>query len=347
VSGALQSVWTLSIALAALSLVSMTALIVARLVRMHREKGLIERRKHLSSDLLRYALLGGSLPVVPVRTQHERAIAIQTALDAFSILDEEARGRVSDMLRAVALDDRILKSARRGRIPDRIAAIEALRLFPGAATHASLEEAQASPVFRICLAALRTRVELGDLPDLASVFRLTERPEGGRSLSLFKIVEACVRADITGALNLLTPDLSSKARIMLLKALGATGSWAAFRDIGSASLDSDPEVRAAALTALRAMAAPAAVPIFVAAARDPDWQVRLKAVEGIGQLGAPPDRPSIEPLLNDPVWWIRFRADEALRRLDGRGAELRLPQNPPKSRKRRAPALPSGLAAAS
>ena len=334
--GALQSVWTLSIALAALSIVSLAVLIGARLMRQHRDKGLLERRKHLSSELIRYALLGGAPPAIPVRTPHERAVALQIALDARTILDEEARARVSDTLRQVSLDASVRRTARHGRVPDRIAALEALQLFPGEATHTALEYAQASRVFRVCLAALRTRVELGDLPDLAAVLKLTERPEGGRALSLFKIVEACVRADIPGALNLLAPDQPPKARIMLLKALGATGSWAAFRDIGQASLDPDPEVRAAALTALRAMAAPAAVSIFTAALGDPDWQVRLKAVEGIGQLGKPEDRSCIAPLLNDPVWWIRFRADEALRRLDGRGPDLRLPHDPPKKRRRSA-----------
>ena len=343
---ALQTVWTLSLALAALSLASLAALVVARIVRQRRDKGLIERRKQLTSEFLRYALSGGELPVVPVRTQHQRAIVIQIALDAFSILDDKARARVTDVLCGASLDVSLRRASRRGRIPRRVAAIEALRLFPGPSTRRSLEYAQASSKFRICLAALRTRVELGDLPDLGTVLKLTERPEGGRSLSLFKIVEACVRADLSVALGYLTPGQAPRARIMLLKALGATGSWAAFRDIANASVDRDPEVRAAALTALRAMAVPAALPIFTAATGDQDWQVRLKAVEGIGQLGKPEDRASIEALLNDPIWWIRFRADEALRRLDGRGAELRLTSEPPKSRRRRASALP-GLAAAS
>jgi hypothetical protein len=347
VSTALQLVWTLSIALAALSLVSMTVLIGARLVRQHRDRGLLERRKQLSSELLRYALSGGDWPVFPARTRRDRALAIQTALDTSSLLNEEARARVSDALRRVSIDARLRDATRRGRVPDRVAALEALRLFPGPATSRSLEVAQTSPIFRICLAALRTRVELGDLPDLATVLRLCERPEGGRSLSLFKIIEACVRSDLPGALLLLTPELPSKARIMLLKALGASGSWAAFRDIASASLDQDPEIRAASLTALRALGIPAATTIFVAATRDPDWQVRLKAVEGIGQLGKPQDRPSIEPLLNDAVWWIRFRADEALRRLDGRGGDLRLPQDPPKTRKRSRPSKKVELARAS
>lgn len=343
---ALQIVWTLSIALATLSLVSLAALIGARLLRQHRDKDLIDRRKHLTNELLRYALSGGEHPVLPVRTQHQRDTATQIALDAFSILDDAARARITDVLCKVSLDASLRSAARRGRIPQRIAALEALRLFPGAATRRSLEQAQASSNFRICLAALRTRVELGDLPYLGAVLKLTERPEGGKSLSLFKILEACVRADLPVALRHLTPDQPPKARIMLLKAIGTTGSWAAFRDIANASIDPDPEVRAAALTALRAMAVPAALPIFTAATQDPDWQVRLKAVEGIGQLGNREDRASIESLLNDPVWWIRFRADEALRRLDGRGAELHLTHAPPKSRKRRA-STSAGLAAAS
>jgi hypothetical protein len=346
VPGALQIVWTLSFALAALSLVSVAALVGARIFRQQREKGLLEQRKLLTSELLRYALSGGDRPVVSVRTQHQRDVVTQIALDAFSILDDKARARITDVLCSVSLDASLRRDARRGRIPQRIAAIEALRLFPGFATLRSLERAQTSSKFRICLAALRTRIELGDLPRLDTVLKLTERPEGGRSLSLFKIVEACVRADLAIALGHLTAGQPPKARIMLLKAIGATGSWAAFRDIADASIDPDPEVRAAALTALRAMAVPAALPIFSAATQDPDWQVRLKAVEGIGQLGNRGDRASIESLVDDPVWWIRFRADEALHRLDGRGAELRLTHEPPKSRKRRASTLP-GLAATS
>lgn len=343
---ALQIVWSLSIALATLSLMSLTALIGARIVRQHRDRRLIERRKNLTSELLRYALSEGEHPVVPVRTQHQRDTVTQIALDAFSIIDDKARARIRDVLCKVSLDASLRRGARRGRIPQRIAAIEALRLFPGLATRRTLEQAQASSKFRICLAALRTSVELGDLPDMGTILKLTDRPEGGRSLSLFKIVAACVRADLPVALSHLTRGQPPKARIMLLKAIGATGSWAAFRDIANASNDPDPEVRAAALTALRAMAAPAALPVFTAATHDPDWQVRLKAVEGIGQLGKREDRVSIETLLNDPVWWIRFRADEALHRLDGRGAELRLTHEPPKSRKRRT-STPPGLAEAS
>jgi len=345
--GALQAVWTLSIALAALSSVSMVTLIGARLVRQHRDGGLIVRRKQLSSELLRYALSGGELPVFPVRTRHDRALIVQTALDTSTLLDEEARARVSGVLRSASLDGWLRKSARRGPVPDRIAAIEAMRLFPGAETSRALDTLEASSIFRICIASLRTRVEIGDLPDLASVLKLTERPEGGRSLTLFKIVEACVRADLPGALLLLDRGLPAMARIMMLKALGVSGSWAASRNIASATRDPDPEIRAAAMTALRALGIPAAIPFFVEATHDPDWQVRLKAVEGIGQLGKPEDRASIEPLLNDSVWWIRFRADEALHRLDGRNA-LPLPQDPPKKRKRsRTSAVRPGLAVAS
>ena len=336
--GALQLVWTLSIGLAALSSVSMTVLIGARLIRQHRDHGLIERRKRLSSELLRYALSGGEesggdMPVIPARTRHDRMVAIQTALDISAILDPEARARVSAVLRSASIDAWLRRRARRGPVPDRIAAIEAFQLFPGAETSRALDFAQISRSFRICIAALRARVETGEMPNLADVLRLTERPEGGRSLSLFKIVEACVRANPASALTLLQACSASPARIMVLKALGATGASMAFGDIATAASDPDPEVRAAAITALRALAVPAAMPHFLAATRDPDWQVRLKAVEGIGQLGGPADRASVEPLLNDSIWWIRFRADEALRRLEGR-SDLRLPQDPPSKRKR-------------
>jgi HEAT repeat protein len=314
-----------SAALAALSCGVMAALIVARIAHQEYDRRLPELSIRLTFDMLAYAKGEAPAPSLDIRGRQYADLVMQTALDVAHALEGEALQRLRSLLRGASLDAYYRRAATHGRIPLRVAAIEFLRMFPDAETARVLAGLTHAPAFRICIAALRTLVEIGDLPSLESVLRLTGRAEGGRSLSLFRIVEACVRADLPVALNHLKADLPSRTRIMLLKALGAAGAWAAFRDVGEAALDPDPEVRAAALTALRAMAAPAAVPIFVAATRDPDWQVRLKAVEGIGQLGKPADRPSIEPLLDDSVWWIRFRAAEAMQRLEPLPASLPSP----------------------
>jgi HEAT repeat protein len=313
--GVLQFAWMFSAALAALSCGVMAALIVARLLRQEYDRTLPDRSIQLTLGFLSYAKGESAAPALRFANRREADFILQTAIDVMRALDDDGRKRLCDLLRRAGLDVYYRRAAQRGRIPQRIAAIEFLRVFPGAETSRVLSQFRRSPVFRICIAALRALVETGDLPDLADTLKLTERAEGGRSLALFKIVAACVAADLPRAAGYLSAGISPNARIMLLKALGASGSWSAFHDVAEASLDPDPEVRAAALTSLRAMGAPAAVPVFVAATHDPDWQVRLKAVEGIGQLGKPPDRESIVPLLNDKIWWIRFRAAEAMRRL--------------------------------
>jgi len=314
--GVLQAVWALSIAMAALSCGVMTALIVARFVRQQRDRDLPARSVQLTLDFLGYGKGGTDLPHLHAGNRHDRDLIMKTALDVSRALDDEGCRRLVRLLRGASLDAYYRRAAVRGHVPDRVAAIELLRLFRDPETVGTLKRLEGSPSFRICVAAFRTRLEIGDSPDLASVLALIERPQGGRSLSLFKIVESCTHANLPIALALLAAGLPREAQVMVLKAIGTSRSSMALTAITRSANDMDPEVRAASITALRALGAPGITPWFVAALHDFDWRVRLKAVEGLGQYGEAKDRASIEPLLNDSVWWIRLRAGEALQRLE-------------------------------
>lgn len=314
-SNLLEFIWSLSATLAALSCGVMAALIVARLIRQSRDRRLPALSVRLVLDLLAYSKGEIEAPKLAVRTRHERDLVLKSALDVARALDGASLERLVGLMRSVSLDVHCRRLAVRGHIPDRVAAIENLRLFRDAETASFLQQLQASPHFRICVAGMRTSIEVGRPPDLEAVLKLAERPEGARSLALFKIVEVCVHANLTPALAILAAGLPRESHVMTLKAIGTSRSPLALRAIARSTNDIDPEVRAAAITALRAIGAADIAPYFVAALRDVDWRVRLKAVEGLGQCGAPEDRASIEPLLNDSVWWIRFRAGEALERL--------------------------------
>ncbi len=323
--GLLQAVWTLSIVLAALSCGVMTALVVARLVRQQRDRDLPARSIQLTLGLLGYCKGEAGPPRLHTRSRHDCDLVMKTALDVARALEGPALDRLVELMRKASLDAYYRRAAVRGHVPDRVAAVELLRMFRDPETSRILRQLEASPSFRVCAAALRTRIEIGDLPDLASVLKLVELPQGGRSLSLFKIVEACVHANLPVALALLAAGLPREAQVMVLKAVGTSRSPMAFTAITRSANDMDPEVRAASITALRALGAPGIAPWLVAALRDADWRVRLKAVEGLGQYGDAQDRAGIEPLLNDSVWWIRFRAAEALQRLEKAGAVVEAP----------------------
>jgi hypothetical protein len=306
----------LSVILAASSCGVMAALVVARLVRQQRDDKLPARSIQLTVDFLAYAKGEIGPPRLRPRSRHDCDLVMMTALDVTRALEGVALERLAGLMRSASLDRYYRRAAVRGQGPGRVAAIEFLRMFRDPETIRILREIGGSSSLRICVAALRTRIEVGDIPDLGVVLKLVEHPRGGRSLSLFKIVEACVHANLPVALALLAAGLPREAQVMVLKAIGTSRSPMALTAITRSANDLDPEVRAASITALRALGAPGSAHWFVAALRDADWRVRLKAVEGLGQHGAAADRASIEPLLNDSVWWIRFRAGEALQRLE-------------------------------
>ncbi len=314
-SSVLQAVWSLSFVLATLSFGVMAALIVARLVRQRRDRQLPARSVKLILDLLAYSKGEIDAPHLKTNSRHDRDLILKTALDVARALNGDALQRLVGLMRTASLDVHYRRLAVRGHIPDRVAAIENLRMFRDEETARTLKHLQDSTSFRICVAAMRTSIEIGDPPDLAAVLKLVERPEGARSLALFKIVETCVHANLPVALAFLAAGLPRESQVMTLKAIGTSRSPMAFTAITRSTNDMDPEVRAGAITALRALGAPGTAPWFIAALRDVDWRVRLKAVEGLGQCGGSEDRASIEPLLNDSVWWIRFRAGEALQRV--------------------------------
>ena len=314
--GALQAIWWLSVALAALSCGVLASLIVARLARGKRDRDLPARSVQLTLDLLAHAKGEAPAPRLIVGNRRECDFLMRTAIDVSRALQGEYLDRLRRLLRSACLDVYYRRAAMRGHIPDRVVAVEFLYMFGDPETSCILTRLQTSSTFRICIAALRTGIALGEIPELQTVLNLAERPEGGRSLSLFKVVEASVHANLPIALALLATGQQRDAQVMVLKAIGTSRSPMALTAITRSASDIDPEVRAAAITALRAFGSRMSAPLFITALSDPDWRVRLKAVEGLGQFGEPEDRALIAPLLDDSVWWIRFRAEEAIRQLN-------------------------------
>jgi HEAT repeat protein len=311
----LAVVWTVAIGLAALSSATMAALILARLRRTLVERKDPERRARITKALIHYALADGETPTFDLRNHRERSLIAEIALDAAAIMRGAARARLVDFLASVGLDRQLRRQARRGRMNERIAALEALRLFPNPQTLKLLQRAEHSHDLRICLAALRALTEVGASPAINELLALAARPDAHKSPALGELIYTCAAANLPDALAAFESKPPREARLMLARALGDTGEIAALASLMDAADDPDPEVRAAVIGALGALGFNDAVPALAAATEDGDWRVRLRAAEALGRLSAGFHAPYIERLLHDEVWWVRHRAEETLRKL--------------------------------
>jgi HEAT repeat protein len=231
-----------------------------------------------------------------------------------------AKERLVAFLRSIGLDERLRRQVRRGALRDRLAALEALRLFPDPHTIATLHRAERSRDLRISLTALRTRTEIGAGPDMFGLLELAARPGAGKSQIMHDLVAARAQVNLVEALRALATT-RGLPRALLIRALGETGQREALSPLQVALHNPDPEARAAAAGALGALGFAAAADSLVRATRDVDWRVRLRAAEAIGRLGLCRHASSLEPLLEDRVWWVRFRAEEALRKLYDAGID--------------------------
>ena len=191
-SGVLQAVWSLSFVLAALSCGVMAALIVARLIRQRRDYELPARSVKLTLDILAYSKGEINSLHLEANRRSDCDLVLKTALDVAQALEGEPLQRLVGLMRSAALDVYYRRAAVRGHIPDRVAAIEMLRLFGDAETLRSLKQLQDSNSFRICVAAMRTSIEIGEPPDLGAVLKLVERPRApARSPSSRSSKSAC------------------------------------------------------------------------------------------------------------------------------------------------------------
>lgn len=312
--GPLSLIWMTALVLMLLAVGTLAALIVARVRREHEERADPNRRDRISKSLLQFAMAGGEQPALAVSNAVERKILIETALDAAQIMRGPAKERLVQFLRDIGLDERLRRQTRRGSLRDRLAALEALRLFPDARTIATLRRAEHSRDLRVWLAALRTRTEVDAGPDMFGLMELAARPGASKSQIMHELVAARAHVNLLEALRALN-SARGLPRALLIRAIGETGQREALAPLQVALHNPDPETRAAAAGALGALGFAAVADGLARATRDVDWRVRLKAAEAIGRLGLWKHANCLEPLLDDRVWWVRFRAEEALQKL--------------------------------
>lgn len=310
----LQLIWSVSLALAAASLLWMAALIVARLFRERSE-----RRREQDRRLIQQAFLdimaGSGDAVGRLREVRQRARVMAEALiGVVGLVRGLERERLIGALGAFGLDSIFQRRLSRGSIAGRIVAAEALSIFPGPEAADALRRALADTKSAELRASLmRSLIDMRAPPSLDAVLQDLRGRNASDSLLYEPIIVSIVTADPATAMKTFgDPAVPEEARRILAEALGRSGDYQALHPLCLAARTPDEELRIAAMRGLASLGHPAAETTILEALQDPVWMVRSAACEAAGRIGLRAAIPSLASQLEDPVWWVRFRAGEAL-----------------------------------
>ena len=307
-------IWSTSVGLAAVALIWMAGLIVARKLRESAET----RRQH-DLRMIQQAFLdimsGSGDAIGRLQGVKRRArLMAEALLEVIALVRGAERERLISALAAFGVDDIFCRRLSRGSVAGRIAATEALSIFTGDDTRAALRRALGrARVGELRVGLMRSLIEIGAPPGLHEVLADLGGRRASDSLLYLPLIARLVADDPMTALKAFgDPHVTGEARVILAEALGASGDYRVLRSLCAAARAPDIELRIAAIRGLAALGHPAAEPTILAGLADEVWIVRSASCEAAGRIGLRAAVPLLAAQLEDPVWWVRFRAGEAL-----------------------------------
>ena len=322
----LRLIWSMSAALAAVALIWMIGLIVARMMR-EREEARRRRDWRLIQQVFLDIMSGSGDAVGRLRNiQRRPRLMAEALLEVIALVRGGGeRDRLISALNGFGVDEIFRLCLSRGSVAGRIASAEALSIFPGERTRAALRQAlKKSRTHELRVSLMRSLIEIGAAPGLREALSDLSGRRGSDSLLYLPLIARLVADDPMTALRAFgDPQVAGEARVVLAEALGASGDYRTLRPLCVAARAPDVELRIAAIRGLAALGHPAAESAILAGLQDRSWIVRAASCEAAGRIGLQAAIPWLENQLGDPEWWVRFRAGEGLAAL-GQGGRDRL-----------------------
>jgi HEAT repeat protein len=315
-------VWTLSILLAATSLLVMLALIFRRMLLQRRTRRYGEARRLLHTALISFSEDNNAKALEDVLRAVPARIATDAGFEFLGLLRGEEHARIIDMFAASGLPMHIIGQLCNGNEAARLHAAEMLAAFPSEDATARLLAAldgDRSPEVRI--AAAMSLSDLGFLPPLQEMLRRIG-PGAQRSRRLVELFRR-FPADRLGELEELARSSQAPAvRAAAVDALSAAGDYRLAEFFRTLAKDASVDVSAAAIRALGRLGHPDAEAVITEAIGNGNWEVRAAAADAAGRIGAAQLVEPMAPLLDDEVWTVRYAAAKAMRLIVPAGEEM-------------------------
>lgn len=322
----LAFLWWGSLALALGAVAWMFGLVLARLWRDRTGRARDLDRKRLREACLAIVSGAGETAEGLRPFQHRARLMAEGLLEFGAIVRGAERERLISAYELVGVDARFRERLFAGSRAGRLAAAEALALFPSDETERALYRVLDAPRdAELAAAAVRSLVELDRPPPLGRLLDDLEARKMTDSLIYVPIVRRLVALSPDEAMSRLDSSATSPAaRVLLADAVAVTGDYRAVALLQRAARADRLDIRIAAIRGLSLLSHPASIPTLTEALSDPDWEVRAAACEAMGRTGFNEGVADLAERLADTVWWVRFQAAEALSRLGPDGMEALL-----------------------
>jgi HEAT repeat protein len=320
--GLLGGLWTASLMMAAASVLFMTGLVVARLIREAGRAGRRDRREALVADVM--SAMDGEADAARLKSEvREPRLVARALLELSTLIRGRELAAVTAALTRAGAEPALLRLMGSRNGEDQIAACEALGLFPSDKAAAALKKRlRRRSSMRVRIAAARALLQMGETPDLSDLLAAFDIGEIHAPLELSDILDEIARRAPDAYLERLKSGRDAPAlRAMMVGVLGRLGRYEALPVLLGAASAPEPSVRAAALSALGALGHPDAEPVIAAGLDDPVPEVRAEACEAAGRTALTALAAPLAERLDDDEWLVRFRAASALLRLGGAGGE--------------------------
>ena len=298
----------------------LAGLVLARVFRNRRDARRNADREMLSSAYMSIMRGADDAAARLEPFQHRSRLLAETLLEVLGLVRGAERERLIESLFAAGVDERLRSRLMRGSRTGRLAAVEALSVFPSAETRAALESLhKTSYDAGIRIATVRALIDIGAPPRARDLIADLEGHSDGDSLLYAPVLRQLAigaPAEALSALAIL--ELNIATRAVVIDAVGASGDYRALPTLSRLATAPETVLRMAAMRALGDLAHPASADTVAVALSDEAWDVRAEAATSAGRIGGPALTTELVSLLDDPVWWVRFRAADALSRM-GRG----------------------------
>lgn len=312
--------WTISLVMAAGSLLMMTGLITGRALDARRSVRSARIAQAIETALLG-AMDGTPSASLPGLVRHRR-IAARSILEMSTLIRGADFDAALKAMKDAGAEAGLIRLTASRNGEDRLAGIEALGLLATPGARKALRDTIVhGRTPRETIAAARALQSLGEDPPLDQVLAALEPAAGLAPMELAAVLAPIARDNpqvLSGYLA--RTSLPPAIRALMITALGEAGSYAMAPLITIYADDPEPRIRSAVLHALGSLGHPDARPFIEAGLDDPDADVRAEAARAAGRIALGALTPKLVAALADQEWVVRFAAADALHNI---GAEAR------------------------
>lgn len=317
----LQTLWSVSLALAAIALIILLTLLFARTVMRPVAKARTAERQRLVELLLGEADRNDAAPARLLIGRKDLAVSLTVEL--LQLVQGKERRRLVDVALRMGVAERVRHLMKSGSARVRLSATEALAQFGDPASvdrlRAALTDSNAEVRFAAAL-SLATSGEAPPARELIRTLQIGTREHSLLAIDLFRHIAE--RRPVELKAVLVEEDMPSEAKVYVIEALSSSADYSLVPMIVSLAADEDdPAILARYLRALSSFGHPGAEPAVRRGLQFRASDVRAAAAEAAGRIGLLSLAPQLGQLLGDPEWWVRFRAAEALAKFGPSGAE--------------------------